>query len=652
MSLVTSKTRVAPLKRLTIPCLELCGAHLLSQTLSHVEGVFALPNCEIHAWTDSTVVLSWLAGDQRRFKPYVGNRVTRIVESIPSNKWRHVSGSDNPADCASRGLFPSELLQHDLWWNGPHWLCLNPSDWPRGSTPHCDTPEEEREACFSMSMMPVGDLIDLSRYSSFTRLKRVTAWIFRFVSNCHPGRPRSSGPLSVAELTVVETHLLSSAQSQSFRTEINALERGKPVSNASCLRTLHPFVDQSGLLRVGGRLSNSDLAYSQRHPTILHGQHVLAKLLIGSEHIRLLHGGPTLVAWSLSRRFHIVGQRKAVHNVTRAYVTCRRTLVKPQPQLMGQLPIERVTPGVIFEQVGVDYAGPVYLKLGYTRKPTIVKSYICVFVALSVKAVHLELVSDLTSAAFIACLRRFIARRGKPNCIWSDHSTNFMGASRELGDLARFLEQQKTKGDISEFCSSQGIGWSFIPERAPHFGGLWESAVKSTKTHLKRVLGDARLNFKEFSTILTQVESCLNSRPLVPQPSDDDGIDALTPGHFLIGRPLEALPDPLSPFQSMATLRRWNLCQALTRHFWKRWSTEYFTSLRKFTKWHSPSRNAKAGDVVLLKEDGMTPTKWPLGRIVEIHPGRDDVVRVVTVRTTSGTYRRPVTKVALLLAAV
>ena len=276
---------------------------------------------------------------------------------------------------------------------------------------------------------------------------------------------------------------------------------------------------------------------------------------------------------------------------------------------MGQLPLERVTPGIVFEKVGVDYAGPVYLKLGHVRKPTIIKAYVCVFVALSVKAVHLELVSDLTSAAFIACLRCFIARRGKPSSIWSDHGSNFVGAARELSELMDFLQLQKTNGDISEFCSSQGIQWSFIPEHAPHFGGLWESAVRSMKVHLKRIIGDAKLTFEELSTILAQVEACLNSRPLIPMPNEDDGIEALTPGHFLIGRPLESLPDYPSTFQTVSILRRWNLCQTLTRHFWQRWSTDYFASLRKFTKWHDSTRNAQVGDVVLLREDGLVPAK-------------------------------------------
>ena len=263
--------------------------------------------------------------------------------------------------------------------------------------------------------------------------------------------------------------------------------------------------------------------------------------------------------------------------------------------MLGRLPIERVTPDLVFDKVGVDYAGPIYVKYGFVRKPTLVKVYICVFVSLSVKAVHLELVSDLTTEAFIASLRRFVSRRGKPSLMWSDHGTNFVGAARELKEYVEFLKLQKTQGVISDFCSSQGIVWNFIPERAPHFGGLWEAAVKSVKKHLKRVLADAKLTFEELMTVLTQVEACLNSRPLVPLPSDDDGIEALTPGHFLIGRPLESLPDPSFSYRSLSLLRRWHLCQALVRHFWKRWSSEYLMSLRRLSKWRHPTRNLCGG---------------------------------------------------------
>ena len=166
---------------------------------------------------------------------------------------------------------------------------------------------------------------------------------------------------------------------------------------------------------------------------------------------------------SLNRKFHIVGGRRSVRSVTRGCIICRRNSEKPKPQMMGRLPIERVTPDLVFDNVGVDYAGPVHVKYGYTRKPTVVKAYICVFVSLSVKAVHLELVSDLTTDAFVSALRRFIAHRGKPKLIWSDHGTNFIGAQKDLKQLAEFLESQRVQNIVSRFCTSQHIQWKFIP---------------------------------------------------------------------------------------------------------------------------------------------------------------------------------------------
>ena len=196
--------------------------------------------------------------------------------------------------------------------------------------------------------------------------------MFRFVCNCR-GVTHLSGSLSATEVNKAEVHWQATSQSHSFQKEIESLKKKKVVSRASCLRTLHPFLDDSGLLRVGGRLRNSQFAFSRRHPVILLGRHPLTKLIIRAEHVRLLHAGPTLVSSSLGRRLHIVGQRNAVRSITRACVVCRRTSTRPQPQLMGQLPLERITPGIVFENVGIDYAGPIYLKLGRVRKPISLK---------------------------------------------------------------------------------------------------------------------------------------------------------------------------------------------------------------------------------------------------------------------------------------
>ena len=184
-SLVISKTKVAPIQRLTIPRLELCGAYLLAQLLHHVSQVFQLPLNSVYAWTDSTIVLNWLVGNPRRFKTYVGNRVSYIVDLISPERWNHVNGSENPADSASRGLFSSELLEHSLWWNGPAWLKLSPADWPKQSLlPPNDIPEEEREVTLHLVSQHCAPVVPLERYSDFNCLKRITAWILRFTKNC------------------------------------------------------------------------------------------------------------------------------------------------------------------------------------------------------------------------------------------------------------------------------------------------------------------------------------------------------------------------------------------------------------------------------------------------------------------------------------
>lgn len=277
-----------------------------------------------------------------------------------------------------------------------------------------------------------------------------------------------------------------------------------------------------------------------------------------------------------------------------------------------------------------------------------VKVYVCLFVCMATKSIHLELVSSLTTDGFLAALHRFVGRRGNPAELFSDNGTNFRGADRELLELFNLLQSQILSDKVNEFCQPRGINWNFNPPKAPHHGGIWEANVKCMKSHLHKTLNESYLTYEELNTLLIQIESILNSRPLVQLTDDPFDYEALSPGHFLVGRELIAVAEPLYEDLKETSLSRYQLVQKRMQHFWQRWSNEYVTGLQKRSKWYKDPTQLQNGLLVVLKEDNMPPKTWKLGRIIETHPGKDGIIRVVTIRTSNNTYKRPTTQIAVL----
>jgi Family of unknown function (DUF5641)/Integrase zinc binding domain len=393
---------------------------------------------------------------------------------------------------------------------------------------------------------------------------------------------------------------------------------------------------------VGGRLKNSDLPFEVKHQIILPKGHVTTTL-VRDLHQDNGHAGAQAVMAIVRQMFWPIGAKRLVKRITNDCVLCFKRRPRAAEQFMGDLPAVRVKAVHPFLNTGVDYAGPLTLKL---TQRTSTKAYLALFVCMATKAVHLELVSDLTTKAFLAALTRFVSRRGLCKTIHSDNATNFVGAKNEMRDVERLLLSRDHQDDVIRFCANQTITFKFIPPRAPHFGGLWEAAVKSAKYHLVRIVGPTKLFFEEMATVLAKIEAILNFRPLVPESDDPDGFNALTPGHFIIGRPLNAVAKPVFIDVRCNHLTRWQLLQQMNQHFWQRWSKEYLTTLQQRTT--NKHRSCIAvGQLALVREDSLRPLQWLLGRVTNVKTGQDGLVRVVSLRTKGGIIE-PVVKICLL----
>ncbi|XP_011879269.1 PREDICTED: uncharacterized protein LOC105568304 [Vollenhovia emeryi] len=570
-----------------------------------------------HMWTDSLVTLSWIRSHVSRWKDFVRNRVAQIQELTPAAHWRYIPGTSNPADCASRGLTTTQLQNHALWWTGPPWI-INSDSWP--SQPALSDEMSATEARPGVSLLTIRLTVEES--------PRLMA--------CQ---------LQVSPETLEKARLfwIQATQATYFLHELKALQADSPLPKAHAFNRLTAYIDAQGVIRVGGRLAHAALAFDTTHPVILPRHSQLSSLIIAHAHQRTLHGG-TLS--HIRQQYWILGGRAPVKSHILRCVTCARQRGIRAHQLMGQLPLSRVTQVRPFTHTGVDYAGPLTVKTWKGRDAKTTKGWICVFVCFSTSAVHLEAVSDYSTEGFIAAYRRFSSRRGVAHTLHSDCGTNFIGADAALKRL--FIQCTQEHQRVSHLLSQDNTRWEFNPPATPHMGGKWEAVVKSIKYHLRRTIGESVLTFEELTTLLTQIEAILDSRPLEPLSDDADDIAALTPGHFLVGSPLTAIPEPSLTDLAISRRSRWQLIQQKAQHFWTHWAAHYLQRQQAISKWHHRNNEIKVGSLVLITDERLPPCKWPLARITALHPGKDGLVRVVTLKTATTTLIRPVIKLSVL----
>ncbi|XP_062710837.1 uncharacterized protein LOC134288917 [Aedes albopictus] len=541
VSLVMAKSKVAPLKVLTIPRLELQAAVLGTRLLNNVITMHALKATKRVLWTDSNTVLAWIRSDQRRYHQYVGFRIGEILSMTDVDEWRKVPTKENVADDATKWGNGPAVRSGNRWFQGPEFLRQSEDNWPGGS--ELIEPTQEELVALNVhdeAMEPA--LVDVNRFSKWEKLHRSMAYVHRFVQNIQRSRQNEArliGLLTQEELRSAEKSLWIQAQMECFTLESQMLHKskGKPeavhvtLPKSSTLHKLLPFMDETGVIRARSRLGYADWIPSHiKYPTIVN---------------------------EMRQLYEIQKLRSVVFKVSQDCLPCkiRRAAARPPP--MAPLPKVRVTPYIRpFTFVGVDFFGPVLVKVGRS----VVKRWVSLFTCLTIRAVHLEVVHSLSKESCVMAVRRFVSRRGAPSEIFSDNGTNFVGASNQLKQEMDDLNQH-----LASTFTNTTTRWSFNPPGAPHMGGVWERMVRSVKVALGGILEAQRRPDDEIlETVVIEAEVMINSRPLTYIPLESDAQEFLTPNHFLLGSSTGVKQQTVLPTDYQATLLNgWKFVQHL-----------------------------------------------------------------------------------------
>ena len=463
------------------------------------------------------------------------------------------------------------------------------------------------------------------------------AWWLRLIDKCR-SKISKRGGLSTAEIREAEILILRKCQLQTYSGEIDRLIRGNSVLKSSPIRSLSPYVDREGLLRVGGRLNEMKGEVSK--PCIISHKHPIAVAIVNEVHMKA-HVGAEWTHSLVRQKFWIVKGRSFIKKVIRNCVKCKRLHAKPCTQIMADLPRERIVPSKPpFTYTGIDVFGPFYVKVGRSE----VKRYGCMFTCMVTRAIHIEKINYLDTESFINALHRFVSRRGCPEKIFSDRGTNFVGAEAEL----RRELSQLSKRELEIYAVRQNIEWNFIPPSASHMGGAWERMIGCSRRVMRSLLSrDVRLTDEILETVFAEVGSIVNGRPLTKLSDDPNDPSPLTPNHLLLLREGPMLP--WGKFDKADTYRyRWKHIHHLVDQFWRKWVKMYLPLLQRRVKWVDIHKNLKVGDLILMLDANTPRSLWPLGLIKEVQAGRDGLVRSVRIRTRSAEFVRPITKVVLL----
>ncbi|XP_055628950.1 uncharacterized protein LOC129770264 [Toxorhynchites rutilus septentrionalis] len=649
-TLIGAKSRVAPLKFVSIPRLELQAGIIGARLAKAVEQGHTYKISKRFFWTDARNVLCWLNSDHRRYSQFVAFRVSELLETTDLTEWRWVPTKLNVADEATKWKCAPSLKYDSRWFKGPEFLLQPEENWPK--LPALESSKEELRSNFLNHHDVDNWVVTPANFSSWKRLLHTVAFVMRFPRNLRrmkAAETPTAGPLSAEELTDAANYIYRRAQENVYGEERKLLAKpnranGTPIlPKSSSLYKVEPYLDDAGVMRMRGRIGACDLIdESTKHPVILPRKHHITSLIIQKAHEEFLQQCHQTVLNEIRRRYYIPRLRTVYSKTRRDCQKCKIMTAKPQPPPMADLPKARLAAFVRpFSYLGIDYFGPMQVVVGRRVE----KRWGVLATCLTTRAIHIELAHSLTTDSCIMCLQNIIARRGTPVEIISDRGTNLIGASKELKEALGKVDKERL---MKEF-TTENLKWVFNPPASPHMGGSWERLIQSVKKILTSILPTQRLPTHEaLRNALVMIENVINSRPLTYVPVDDEAAPALTPNSFLLGSTDGSKPLVLHDDSGVALRSAWKSSQILANKFWKKWLEEYLPEITRRSKWFTAGRQIQIGDIVIVVDPSFPRNCWPKGRIIATKVSKDGQVRSATVQTAAGIYERPAVRLAML----
>ncbi|KIH51378.1 integrase core domain protein [Ancylostoma duodenale] len=655
-----AKSRLNPMKEMTMPRLELLATLISVRLARFMQTQIDLKISAVHIFSDSQIVLHWLHSN-KSLPLFVSNKVKliraildRLAKDKITPKLHYVQSSDNPADYATRGISPDDANSHK-WWHGPKFLSLNPNDWPFAKLDFTVAPEASSGVQANASVIRDGpshiSLLPFVRINQYWKLVRCVVYIFKFLKirillrlKSFPLKERLSSALplvkvctptsdvSVPEFSAAELFLLK----EHYRESTNDL-RELPLHKFNAKYTA------DGIIKCPTPLRNADVTKQAKSPTMLVPKHALTKMIIFHYHKRLLHSGVQSTIAALKESYFIPRIKSVVTKVLRKCIICKRfnALAYRYPD-MPSLPESRVTRCRPFQKIGLDYLGPLHYR---DNTGAICKCWICLITCMATRGIHLEVVMNCTTIEFLMALRRFIARRGVPDLMLSDNSTTFTSASEHLAEFC-------TKKPVTDFSVNQKIVWKFITPLSPWKGGFYERLVGLFKNAFHKTVGRSILPFNQFLTLIVEIESIMNCRPLTATHSTDSELRTIRPIDFISPDVDLDLTDSVDNMNDLYALNNLSLQKqrllewhnqtvSTLNYFWKLWHSDYLAALadrrtNRIRQKRSTPLQPKNNDVVIVADEAIPRGQWPLGILTSTHQDADGYVRSATIRTPRG----------------